>query len=312
MSAGDRLKLRHLTTLIAIAEHGNLVRAANALSITQPAVSKILSELEDIVGQRLVERTNKGVKLTSAGRVLVRYAGSSLRTIREGLDSIALSHSADAPLILIGALPNVAATVLPPALLRFAQEMPQARIRVRTGSNAQLVAALRQGQLDIVIGRLAEPVDMQGLSFEHLYMEALVFTVRPAHPLAGRQRLAPADLLKHRLVLPDAGTRVRDAADRFFLDSGLGLPEFLIETIDVSFGRSYVLQADAVWCAPLGVVENDLRHRALVKLPVDTQITTGPVGLTLRADSLPSNALQRVIDEIRFGAGERSACRQFF
>jgi len=306
MSVYDRLKLRHLNCLVAIAERGNFVRAADALSITQPAVSKTIAELENIVGQRLVERTRKGIELTSAGRVLVRYAGSSLRTIREGLDSIARTRTIDAPVILIGVLPNVAITVLPQALLRFAAEVPQARVRVRTGSNAYLIAALRQGELDVVIGRLAEPSDMQGLSFEHLYTEALVFTVRPGHPLAGRQHLAPAALLEHRLMLPDAGTRVREAADRFFLASGLGLPENFIETIDVSFGRSYVMQTDAVWCTPLGVVENDLQQGALVRLPIETQITMGPVGLTLRADRLPSEALQRVLDEIRTSAGERT------
>jgi LysR family pca operon transcriptional activator len=306
MSAIDRLKLRHLNCLVAIAEHGSFVRAADALSITQPAVSKTIAELQNILGQQLVERTRKGIELTSAGRVLVRYAGSSLRTIREGLDSVARTRTTDAPVILIGALPNVASTVLPQALLRFASGMPHARVRVRTGSNAQLIAALRQGELDIVIGRLAEPSDMQGLSFEHLYTEALVFTVRPGHPLAGRQRLARAVLLEHRLVLPDAGTRVREAADRFFLSSGLGLPEDVIETIDVSFGRSYVLQSDAVWCTPLGVAESDLQQAALVRLPIDIRTTMGPVGLTLRADSLPSEALQQVVREIRTSAGERS------
>src|SRR5690606_4685930 len=110
MAAGSRVKLRHLRNLVAIADHGSLLRAAQALSVTQPAVSKALAELEDIVGQRLVERKSRGVQLNGAGRLLVRYASSSLRTIREGLDSVARARTADAPQILIGALPNVAAS----------------------------------------------------------------------------------------------------------------------------------------------------------------------------------------------------------
>jgi LysR family transcriptional regulator, pca operon transcriptional activator len=305
MAASDRIKLRHLHSLVAIAEHGSLVRAADALSVTQPAVSKTLAELEDIVGQRLVERTSKGVELTAAGHLLVRYAGSSLRTIREGLDSITRSRTAHGPVVIVGALPNVAATVLPPALLRFAERVPHARLQVRTGSNAQLIAALRQDQLDVVIGRLAEPSDMQGLSFEQLYTEPLVFAVRPGHPLARRPRVVAAALSHHRLVLPDLGTRIREAADRFFLAAGLGLPGDVLETIDVSFGRAYVLQADAIWCAPLGVVENDLRERKLLRLPLDTRMTEGPVGLTLRADKPPSEALQQVMEEVRDQAALR-------
>ncbi|MGV3571510.1 MAG: pca operon transcription factor PcaQ [Ramlibacter sp.] len=305
MASSDRLKIRHLHALVAAAEHGTLVRAADALSVTQPAVSKTLAELEDIVEQRLFDRTPRGLKLTPAGRTLLRYAGSSLRTIREGLDSIAPGGAADAPAVMIGALPNVAATVLPPALLRFAADFPRARVTVRTGSNMQLIAALHQGSLDLVIGRLAEPSAMQGLNFEQLYTEPLVLAVRPDHPLARRRRTTSESLLRHRLVLPDAGTRIREAADRFFLASGLGLPREWIETIDVSFGRSYVLQSDAIWCVPLGAVENDLLNGALVRLPLDTRITEGPVGLTMRVDRQLAPAMGALVDEVRRSALQR-------
>ncbi len=86
MATMDRIKLRHLHSLVAVSEHGALVRAAEALSVTQPAVSKTLAELEDIVGQQLFKRSPRGVALTDAGQQLLRYAGSSLRTLREGLD----------------------------------------------------------------------------------------------------------------------------------------------------------------------------------------------------------------------------------
>lgn len=307
MSASDRLKLRHLKILVAIAEHGSLVRAADSLAITQPAVSKTLAELEDIVGERLVERTRRGVELTAVGRLLVRYAGSGLRTIHEGLDQIALSRITAAPVLQIGVLPNVAATVLPDAIQRCLQQMPQTRIRVRTGSNAQLIGLLHQGILDLVIGRMSEPAEMQGLSFEYFYTEDLVFAVRPGHPLAGQSGLQPDALRSYRLVLPDTGTRIREAADRFFLASGLTLFEDAIETIDVSFGRSYVLRTEAVWCVPFGVVEHDLEQGRLVRVALDTAMTTGPVGLTLRTDRALNEALQMLIEEIRAAAGHRSA-----
>lgn len=302
-----RIKLRHLSVLLAVAEHGSLVRAGQALAVTQPAVSKALAECERIVGQPLLRRTRKGVELTQAGRTLVRYAGSSLRTLREGLDSIAQLRSTDAPVLQLGALPNVAATVLPPAVQRFLVAEPQARVRVRTGSNAHLVGLLRQGELDVVVGRMAEPGDMQGLSFEYLYPEVVVFAVRPGHPLAqAKQRPSLAQLRHYRMVLPDSGTRLREAADQFLLASGLGHPAHVVETIDVSFGRSFVLQTDAIWCVPTGVVENDLASQALTRLPMDTQASQGPVGLSLRSDRLPSEALQRMLHEIRLAAAQRN------
>jgi LysR family pca operon transcriptional activator len=299
MPAADRIKLRHLQGLVAVAENGSLVRAAAALSITQPAVSKMLAELEDIVGQRLVDRTRQGVVLTAPGRTLLRYAGSTLRTLREGLDSLARERAGDAPSLRIGALPNVAATVLPQALLGFTDAHPRARLQVRTGSNTQLIGLLRQGELDLVVGRLGEPSDMASLSFEQLYTEVLVFVVRPGHALARRRVLDPAVLARWRLVLPDPGTRVREAADRFFMTSGLGLPDPPVETIDVSFGRSFVLQSDAVWCVPSGAVAQELEAGRLIRLKIDTAVTAGPVGLTLRADRRPPAELDDLLAAIR-------------
>lgn len=134
MAASDRIKLRHLQVWWRLRSTAAWCALPMRCRSTQPAVSKTLAELEDIVGQRLVERTSKGVELTAAGHLLVRYAGSSLRTIREGLDSIARSRTDHGPVVIVGALPNVAATVLPPALLRFAERVPHARLQVRTGS----------------------------------------------------------------------------------------------------------------------------------------------------------------------------------
>lgn len=297
--------MRHLRTLVAIAENGSLMRAAQALSISQPAVTKTLAELEEIAGHRLFERSHKGVTLTGAGRILVRHTGSGLRAIHDGLTSLTAEEGGEAPALVIGSLPNVGATLLAPALVRFANWMPRARVTVRTGSNTQLIAALKQGVLDLVMGRLAEPSDMQGLSFEHLYTEPLLLVVRPGHPLTLLPKVDPTLLDGYRLVMPDAGTRVREAADRFFMGVGTGLPTRIIETIDLSFGRSYVLHSDAVWCVPQGAIDNDLQLGNLVRLPIDTRATEGAVGLTLRVDRTPSEAIQRVLDEIRKSASER-------
>ena len=305
MPFNDRLKMRHLRTLVAVAEHGSLVRAAKALSISQPAVTKTLAELEDIAGHRLCERTPKGVTLTAAGQILVKHTGSGLRAIQDGLSSLSSEEEGEAPALVIGALPNVGATVLAPALVRFAAAVPRARVSVRTGSNAQLIAALKQGVLDMVIGRLAEPSDMQGLSFEHLYSEPLLLVVRPGHELARLSSIHPDLLYRYRLVLPDASTSVREAANRFFMTLGGGLPRHTIDTIDLSFGRSYVLQSDAVWCIPLGAIENDLQQGTVVRLPIDTRGTEGPVGVTLRVEHTPSEALLQVLDEIRISAAAR-------
>jgi LysR family pca operon transcriptional activator len=303
----ERIKVRHLNCLLALAEHGSSVRAAQALSVTQPAVSKTLAEFEEIVGQRLCVRTRKGVNLTAAGRVLLRYASRSLQVLGEGVEKIADMREVDEPVLSIGALPTAAAALLPRALLLFEATHTPAQIRVRTGSNTQLIASLRKGETDLVLGRLTEPAEMTGLVFEHLYSEPLVFAVRPSHPLLRRKAIDPSAMLSFRILLPDAGTSVRAAADQYFVSVGVGMPENTIQSIDVNFCRSYTLSSNAIWCTPVGVVELDLKKGLLVHLAIEAPLTRGPVGLTLRAEQPTNEALVRLIEQIRAAALEYGA-----
>ncbi len=295
----DRIKMRHLRCLLAVAEHGSSIRAAQALSVTQPAVSKALAELEEIVGKPLFARSRKGFEINMAGRVLLRHASRSIQVLGEGVQELAEAQAKEAPPIAIGALPTAAAALLPRAVAAYRAKHPAVQIKVRTGTNVQLIGALRRGELDLVLGRLSEPSGMKGLTFEHLYSEPLVFAVKPSHPLLRRKALALADLLEWCLLLPDTGTSVREAADRFFLTAGIGLPGDYLESIDVNFCRHYALSSSAVWCTPVGVVEQDLRRGLLARLPLDTTMTGGPVGLTLRAEPIQSDELRSFVEKLR-------------
>ena len=297
----ERLKFRHLNCLVALAEHGSSVRAATALSVTQSAVSKTLAELEEIVGRKLFTRTRKGVEPTVVGRVLLRYASRSIHALVEGIQKISNEESMSEPMLLVGALPTTATTILPKALLKFRASHPLAHVRIRTGTNVQLIAALREGELDLVLGRLSEPSEMKGLAFEHLYSEPLVFAVRPTHPLLRRRSVDCAALMGYCLLLPDLGTSVREVADQFFLTAGGGLPEDKLESIDPGFCRNYALRSNAIWCSPAGVLESDFRTKLLTRLPIDTETTRGPVGLTLRAEPT-HEALRDLVEQVRGAA----------
>jgi LysR family pca operon transcriptional activator len=299
MSQPDRIRLRHLRTFVAIVVGGSLVKAAEALSITQPAVTKTLAELEEIVGARLLVRTSRGVRLTQPGEIFFSYAGGSLRTLEEGLDAIVKADVVYTQPLAVGALPGVGATILPRAIKAHMEASPQARLRVFSGSNTYLMTLLHQGELDLVIGRMAAPSEMRGLVFEQLYAEPLAFVVRSRHPLLSRARLSPEMLLKYPLLMPPKGTRTREPADSFFVAAGLRPPEPPVSSIDPSFSRAYVTQTDTVWCAPAGVVENEVAAGTLVRLKLNTAVTSGEVGLTLRAGRMPSKDLHALIQRIR-------------
>src|SRR4030095_11291758 len=190
MALDQRVKYRHLQRFLEIARHQSVVRASAALSIPQPAVSKTIRELEEVLGVALFERRGRGVALTRFGDVFLRYAGASVTALRQGIDSISQARTTGGMAIKVGALPTVSTRVMPLAVSLFKQENMGTIVRVVTGENSVLLSQLRTGDLDLVVGRLADPELMTGLSFEHLYSERVSFVVRPGHPLARAQPLA--------------------------------------------------------------------------------------------------------------------------
>ncbi|HYP84697.1 LysR substrate-binding domain-containing protein [Variovorax sp.] len=302
----DRLKLRHLRCLALVGQERNLVRAARALALTQPAVSKTIAELEDIVGRQLLVRRRRGVELTPAGEVLVRHAVATLRGLREGL-ALALDQPQGEHLrVAVGALPNMAAGLLPDVVASLSRQEPALRVRVVSGTNAQLMAQLRQGEIDLVVGRLAQPSAMADLSFVQLYSEPLVLVARPAHPLAGRRAPTLDALSVHPLVVPVHGTLVRDTADAYLFARGSMLPAAVIEATDTSFVLGLLRRTDAVWFAPKGAADAALAAGELVRLDYDTDSTEGPVGITLRRTGEPAEGARRLIEVIRETARRRA------
>lgn len=295
----SRLKLRHLQCLAVVGQERNLVRAARALALTQPAVSKTVAELEDIVGRRLLLRRRRGVELTAAGEVLMKHAVGTLRALQEGLAQALEQPEADELRVAVGALPNMAAGLLPAAVARLAASEPALRVRVVSGTNRQLMAQLRQGEIDLVLGRLAQPSAMVDLSFRALGSEPLVLVAAPGHPLLARE--APPtleELAGHLLIVPVQGTLVRDTADAFLYARGTRPPPRLVEATDTSFALELLRSIDAVWFAPEGAVRCALARGELRRLPFDTGSTDGPVGVTLRRTGEPTVGARRLLEAI--------------
>lgn len=294
-----RIKLRHLQALVAVAQHRHLTRAAQALAVTQPAVSKTLMELEEILGVQLLQRSPRGVSLTLPGELLVRHAGTALRAVREGLDALGALDAQAAPVLALGLLPTAAAKVFPAAVTRYRESFPHGRLQVLTTGYSEMLSRLKRGELDLVLGRQAETEEMTGLTFEPLYSEPMVLVAGPGHPLLrGRRQDALRQLGDHTLLLPTEGSVIRRTADAFLLGRGVEAPA-TVETMSATFARALVLASDAVWFVPLGIVEPDLRAGSLARLPVDTASTVAAVGLTLQAGATLSAAAEAMVRAIR-------------
>lgn len=281
-----RIKFRHIQCFVEICAEKSLKRAAGKLFLTQPAISKTLKELESIVGASLLTRNRAGVALTRQGEVFLHFAQMSLASLQQGFSGIEQITSLGKTRLAVGALPSVAARLMPAVAVEFALLAPGSQLQIMDGPHGFLMDRLRVGALDLVIGRLGQPDTMQGVSFAQLYEEKIEFIVRAGHPL-----LAAPDLKRigeWQVIYPPVGSAIRPAVERFLIARGIGDIPNRLETVSGAFGRVYTRRTDAVWIISAGVVANEIADGHLVPLPFDTNSTRGPVGLMRRPGATPT------------------------
>lgn len=281
-----KIKMRHLSAFVETVRCGSLKAASEAIFLTQPAISKTLKDLEDILGVTLMQRDRGGVTLTREGTVFRQFAEQGLAALSHGLASLdALSAGTAAPLRL-GALPSVAADLLPDVIQRFGELSPATPVFVEDGAIGALIDRLRSGDLDLVVGRMGLPETMTGLSFTQLYAEHVVIVVAAGHPLAQASNL---DALNECKVLyPPKGAAIRPLVDHYLIAQGIGEWPNRIETVSGAFGRAMTLgSAQAVWFISRGVVARDIDAGRMVALPIDTSTMAGPVGIMARSEEDP-------------------------
>jgi DNA-binding transcriptional LysR family regulator len=174
-------------------------------------------------------------------------------------------------------------------------------VSVGIGDNPELLAALKLGEIDVAVGRMAEPAMMQGVSFELLYAESLAVVTRPQHPLAvaGDKPVSPLDLLDYPLVVPGVGTAPRHDVDGFFAAHGAALPPGRTETQSVSVARALTLISDAVWITPRHSVQLDLDRRWLRRLNAPVPGSAEPVGILSRSSAPLSELAAQLTDALR-------------
>lgn len=293
-----RIKLRHIACFLEVAARSGFGRAAETLHLTQPAVSRAIAELEDILGVPLFERGRGGAVLTGEGVAFRAHAGAAFAELGRGIDTLRRVGGGGGALV-VGVLPTVAARIMPKAVQRAKAAGLAASIVIEAGPNGWLIDQLKQGGLDLVVGRLAEPQVMMGLAFEHLYSEPIVFVVRPGHPAATGRPVRLKDIAHHTLIMPARGSIIRPEIDRLFIQEGIGRIDDRIEAVEPQFSRAYVRASDAVWIISHGVVAGDLEEGTLVRLPLSTSVSGGPVGLTTRAGHAPTPAAEQLVRAVR-------------
>ncbi|MGH2350787.1 MAG: LysR substrate-binding domain-containing protein [Chloroflexota bacterium] len=222
--ASSGLDLRYLRLFLAVARTGTFSAAAEQLHTSQPALSRQIATLEHACGERLFERLPRGVRLTPAGEVALRYAERIFALADELAMALADLHGLRAGRLLIGASSTPADYLLPPVLAAYRQRYPGVAVRLVTGNSTTIVEQIDRHTLDLgLVGSLPSP-HIEGLRYTPIAADELVVAAAPSHPLlAACGPVTPRDLQAATLVAREAGSATRATAERYAATLGLRL-----------------------------------------------------------------------------------------
>ncbi|PWK34759.1 LysR substrate-binding domain-containing protein [Cupriavidus plantarum] len=284
----SNIKLRHLQLLVALDEFRHLGRTAEFLSVSQPAISKVLAEVEKMLGMTLFTRSTRGTEPTPAGESLVRFARSVLAQYDVTRDEIEAVASGAAGRVRVGSMGAALPVLLANAVARVKQRSPRATVLIEEGDLTHLLPRLRLSELDVVVGRLEPAYAAPDLVTEALYDEPMVAIVAAGHPLSRKRRVDWGDLSRHPLVLPPPWASLRVKIEQAFVRHGQDLPADLIESSSYFAVTTFVAQRQAVGFVARSVGQQMQAEGRFHVLPMAVEVELPPIGLMTLRDRRPA------------------------
>ncbi|WP_082856384.1 LysR family transcriptional regulator [Marinomonas atlantica] len=329
-----RLKHRHLLVLVALGETSNLNHAARGLGISQPAISKLLKEVEDSLEVPLFERHPRGVIPTMYGDTMIRYARHALKTLDNAFEEISAIRQGLSGHVRIGTILTPCTDLIPEAMHRIRKEHPALEISVRTGSSEELLIMLKNDEIDIAIARLQstflkfnfqyEPIyhkttysdqseDMfeQGTSLytAHNTMprpEPVMVCAKSSHEICNKSTPQPIEsLLEKEWVLPPKGSIMRAEFEAIIKRKGLPLPNHIVTAENLLMVTNLLEKNDMLTLLPEAVMYHYMKYGMIEQVMVDSDLQQKlgkilePYGLIHKGEGILAPASRAVLELLR-------------
>lgn len=230
---GRRVTLRELRLFLAVARSGSIVKAANEIGLTQPALSKSIAELERTFGVRLFDRTNRGVTPTPHGEVLLRRATGVFEELRQAVDELGTLTDASRGELRLGGTPTMCAGLLPRAITSVLSNRPKFRFHVAELESGKLGSEVLTRSLDVGLGREQVVGANENLVFDRLFDDRLFIVAGAHHPLAGRRSITLEEAAHQQWVLPTTEGSVTAQFGSELRKQRLELPQSTVTTMSV-------------------------------------------------------------------------------
>jgi DNA-binding transcriptional LysR family regulator len=294
-----RLKLRDLDILMAVIDTGSMGKAAGRFNMTQPAVSKVVAELEQTLSVRLLERSRQGVEPTLHGRALVKRGIAVFDELRQGVQDLDFLSDPAAGDLRIGATEPLAAAIVAPVIDRLSRRYPRMRFHIATGDSATLYPQLAARDVELIISRVPGPVSEE-YSTDVLFQDRSVVVTGADNPLCSRRKLTLAELVNERWALGPPDSLSGAVQAEVFRTCGLPMPRLTVTTVSVNLRNELLTTGRFLTIFPGFSVRLPRPHPYLRALSVQLPDTRIPIAIVTLKNRKISQAMEIFVDEVRY------------
>jgi DNA-binding transcriptional LysR family regulator len=293
---GRRIKLHDLHVLLAVVEAGSMGKAARRLNTTQPAVSRSVAELEHMLGVRLLDRGSDGVAPTQYGRALIDSSLAAFDELRQGVKNIEFLADPTIGEIRIGGNDAIIAGLLPTVFTRLRSDYPGIAIHVmQLAAVQQQYRELRERRIDLVLGRIAQPIE-EDFSTEILFYERSFVVAGPKNRWLRRRKIELAELANEPWTLPTPDTLIGSLVANAFRASGLEFPRRAVATGSIHLHMALIASGPFLAILPGSMLRFAPNRAALTVLPVELPIPPWPTGIVRLKNRTVSPAAKLFIE----------------
>jgi DNA-binding transcriptional LysR family regulator len=284
---GRHLNLRDLNVLMTVARCGSMGKAAAQLSVSQPAISKAVADLEHALGVRLFDRSQSGAEPTAYGRALLDGGLKAFDELKQAVSHIEFLADPTGGEVRVGSTVIVASSFIATAVDRLAQRYPRLSVHLLAAEASKIYRALEQREVEVVIAGIFGEVNKDSMNVEVLYEDSFVVAAGASNPLCRRRRIELADLMNEPWTLPPPGSPSGSIIVEIFRAGGLDVPRAAFVTSSVPARNALIASGRFLTVVPASVLKLGGKGREIKALPVHMPRAGRPIGiLTLKGRSL--------------------------
>ena len=292
---GRHLKLRDLNVLMTVVRCGSMGKAAVELSVSQPAISKAIAEMEYVLGVRLLDRGPQGVEPTIYGRALLDRGLNAFDELRQAVRHIEFLADPTAGDVRVGASVIIGSTFVAAVVDRLSRRHPRISVHLLTAEVAMIYRALKAREVDLLVAGIFGPLAEEHMDAEILYDDPFVVVAGVHNPWCRRRRIRLADLINETWTLPSPDSLTYPIVVEAFRANGLELPRAALVTASIPVRNAMLASGRFLTMVPVSVLQLAANRHAMKALPVAIPTRGRPIGIVTLGNRTVSPVAQRFI-----------------